>query len=319
MQFPVEFTDPQVGLANIDVLLRWLNELPRQSEALVERLVAGPDNAELLAACGLTAEPAADVRDTFDMAVRLIQRGRDDSDAVAAVALATAVARAGGQNVRSLPFGYDGPRVEHEGWLRREDLTRFLTQLGGLVVGSQFNADAARKAVEFALHEFWLQVKQFDEWQPGMKSGSGWIEVIQPQAAGIARAAQIAAEPATPAKKSVAPTDGLSTKAADLAPIPANMTKTEVDGGTPTDAKGEHSPESPTGYLGGASLADAFGIHATRRDAFFRQLERQRLKLGDDSWHEVREPRPNSPRFLYRADSPKVCEVAAAYKKPKSV
>lgn len=285
---------------------------------LIKRLLGGPDYAELLRACGLPAEPAANVRDGFDMAVRLIQRGRAESDAAAAVALAAVVGRAGGQNVRSLPFGYDGPRVEHEGWLRREDLTRWLTQLGGLVVGGRLNADSARLAVEYAIREYWLRAEQFDEWQPGMKSGSGWIEVIQPQAAGIARAAQMAAEPAA-AKKSVAPMDGLSAKAADLAPTPASMTKTEADGGTPGETKGESRPESPTGYLGGASLADALGIHATRRDAFFRQLERQRVSLGDDSWHEVRNPRPNNPRFLYRADSPKVCAVAAAYKKSKSV
>jgi hypothetical protein len=64
--------------------------------------------------------------------------------------------------------------------------------------------------------------------------------------------------------------------------------------------------------------ADALGVHATRREAFFRQLERQRKALGDDSWHEVREPRPNSPRFLYRADSSKLRDLAATYTNPKT-
>jgi hypothetical protein len=76
-------------------------------------------------------------------------------------------------------------------------------------------------------------------------------------------------------------------------------------------------PESPTGFLGGAALADALGVHGTRRDAFFRQLERQRTSLGDDCWHEVHEPRPNSPRFLYRVDSPEMRQLAKAYKDPK--
>jgi hypothetical protein len=31
----------------------------------------------------------------------------------------------------------------------------------------------------------------------------------------------------------------------------------------------------------------------------------------------VHDPRPNSPRFLYRADSPKLRDLAAAYKHPK--
>jgi hypothetical protein len=72
-----------------------------------------------------------------------------------------------------------------------------------------------------------------------------------------------------------------------------------------------------TGFLGGAELADALGIHATRRDAFFRTLERHRMSLGDNCWHEVREPRPNSPRFLYCADSPKLLDLATGYKTPK--
>ena len=77
------------------------------------------------------------------------------------------------------------------------------------------------------------------------------------------------------------------------------------------------APEAATGFLGGSALADALGVHTTRRDAFFRQLERQRITLGDDCWHEVREPRPNSPRYLYRADAPKVRDLAAGYSSAK--
>jgi len=78
------------------------------------------------------------------------------------------------------------------------------------------------------------------------------------------------------------------------------------------------APDSSAGYLGGDALADALGIHTTRRKAFLRQLGRERLSLGDDCWHEVLDPRPNSPRFLYRVDSPKLCEIAARYKTPKT-
>jgi hypothetical protein len=76
-------------------------------------------------------------------------------------------------------------------------------------------------------------------------------------------------------------------------------------------------PDSPTGFLGGAALADALAVHSTQRDAFFQRLMRQRMSLGDDCWHEVRDPRPNSPRFLYRVDSPKLRDLAAGYKNPK--
>lgn len=71
------------------------------------------------------------------------------------------------------------------------------------------------------------------------------------------------------------------------------------------------------GYLGGTDLADALGVHASRRDAFFRQLERKRTSLGDDSWQEVYDPRPNSPRFQYRVDSAQLVQLAAAYQNPK--
>ena len=88
----------------------------------------------------------------------------------------------------------------------------------------------------------------------------------------------------------------------------------------PTETtSGSSEPEStPTGFLGGEDLARALGIHATRREAFFRQLERKRKDLGDDCWHEVRDPRPNSPVLFYRADSATVKKWAAKYKAPKS-
>jgi hypothetical protein len=73
-----------------------------------------------------------------------------------------------------------------------------------------------------------------------------------------------------------------------------------------------------TGFLGGEALADALGVHASRRDAFFKQLERERRSLGDEYWQEVSNRRANTPRFQYRADSPKLHQLAAAYKKPKS-
>jgi hypothetical protein len=70
------------------------------------------------------------------------------------------------------------------------------------------------------------------------------------------------------------------------------------------------------GFVGGADLADALGVHPTRRNAFFRQLERRRRELGDANWHEVREPRPNAPRFIYRVDSPAIRSLAAGYQEP---
>jgi hypothetical protein len=88
----------------------------------------------------------------------------------------------------------------------------------------------------------------------------------------------------------------------------------------PEDAA--HSPKNglegaAIGFLGGAALADALGVHASQREAFFKRLERRRISLGDECWQEVANPRPNSPRFLYRADSAKVRALAATYQTPK--
>lgn len=72
-----------------------------------------------------------------------------------------------------------------------------------------------------------------------------------------------------------------------------------------------------SGYLGGVALANALGIPATRRNAFAQNLMRQRKILVDDCWHEVRDPQPNSPRYLYRVDSPQLRDLAAEYRTPK--
>lgn len=81
------------------------------------------------------------------------------------------------------------------------------------------------------------------------------------------------------------------------------------------NADGVRDP--PYGFLSGEDLADALGVHPSRREAFFQQLLRKRTSLGDDCWHEVLNPRPNSPRFFYRADSSKLGRLAASYKTPK--
>lgn len=101
--------------------------------------------------------------------------------------------------------------------------------------------------------------------------------------------------------------------------VVAELDRTTSDTPTVTSIiKSAQEPiRQPRGFMGGLELANALGVHPKQRDAFFRQLERLRLRLGDDSWHEVGEPRPNSPRYLYRADSPKLEDLAARYRTPK--
>ncbi len=84
-----------------------------------------------------------------------------------------------------------------------------------------------------------------------------------------------------------------------------------------TESDRADQPESPTGFLGGTPLADALGIHPTQRNAFFQKLKRKRKSLGDDAWHEIQNPRPNGPYFLYRVDSPELRKLAAGYHAPK--
>lgn len=79
----------------------------------------------------------------------------------------------------------------------------------------------------------------------------------------------------------------------------------------------ESGAKLPSGFLGGASLGAALGVPQSRRDAFLKQLERKRTTLGDDNWLEAAEPRPNAPRYHYRADAPAVIAIAAEYSRQK--
>ena len=83
----------------------------------------------------------------------------------------------------------------------------------------------------------------------------------------------------------------------------------------PLDA--ESCGDPPSGFLGGSDLTNTLGIHPSRRNAFFKKLERNRNSLGDDCWLETSDPRPNAPLFYYRADSQAVKDIAANYKTPK--
>ena len=77
-------------------------------------------------------------------------------------------------------------------------------------------------------------------------------------------------------------------------------------------------PVATIGFLGGAELANALGVHPSRREAFNKRLERARQKLGDGWWREVSNPRPNSPKFLYQAESPVVRTLAAKHTQSES-
>lgn len=84
------------------------------------------------------------------------------------------------------------------------------------------------------------------------------------------------------------------------------------------DTKETDAPAGQTvGNLGGEELANALGVHPDRRGAFFRQLQRLRTaKQLERLYDEVANPRPNDPKYKYRADSPELRQLAEKYREP---
>lgn len=160
------------------------------------RRMSSMTDEELLKLCELPEDSAADVLALLRTAARLLEQwSQQDSCAGAAVTMAAAMGRAGHWSVRSLPFGYEGPSIRHEGWIKRDDLALKLTQLGGLIGGRRFTAMHADTAIAHAIQEYWLREGRHDGWRPGMESGSGWKKVVQAQPVGLARATELAESP----------------------------------------------------------------------------------------------------------------------------
>ncbi len=80
----------------------------------------------------------------------------------------------------------------------------------------------------------------------------------------------------------------------------------------------QFSSDGPSGFLGVSELFAALGIPESQQDNFAQALSRNRRDLGDSNFHEVREPRPNAPKFLYRANAPELLRIAKRYQKPKA-
>jgi hypothetical protein len=89
----------------------------------------------------------------------------------------------------------------------------------------------------------------------------------------------------------------------------------ESAGGVATEAAmGSQLPLGrPSGLMGVTSLAKHFGIPQKNMHRFKKRLERERRGLGDGAFEEVQNPRPNTPRFLYNSNDPRIREIAAEY------
>lgn len=71
--------------------------------------------------------------------------------------------------------------------------------------------------------------------------------------------------------------------------------------------------QSALGYFGAAELSVVLRLRAEKCEAFIRKLQRERRKLGNGNWLEVRDPQPNSPAYLFRADADQVQKIAKSY------
>ncbi|MCL2647110.1 MAG: hypothetical protein FWD61_08910 [Phycisphaerales bacterium] len=159
---------------------------------------------ELLELCKLPADTSEDVRELLRLAALLLEKSTAGQHPEAAVTLvAAAMGQIVGCCVVSLPFGYSGPRVEHQGWIKRDNLEAMVAQLWGIIAGGKFHAELVPYTIDKAKQAYWLREDNYDAWRPGMESGTGWTKVVQAQPVGIVRARELAmassATAATPA------------------------------------------------------------------------------------------------------------------------
>jgi hypothetical protein len=90
-----------------------------------------------------------------------------------------------------LPFGYSGPRVQSHYWIDQTTVDRVTKQIVGLIFHDR-DPDAIAVTIEHAITEAvrlgFLDQKQYDAWQPGMASGSGWRYALMATPYGVAKA-----------------------------------------------------------------------------------------------------------------------------------
>jgi hypothetical protein len=90
-----------------------------------------------------------------------------------------------------LPFGYSGPRVQSHYWIDQTTVDRVTKQIVGLVFHDR-DPDAIAVTIEHAITEAvrlgFVDQKQYDAWQPGMASGSGWRYALMATPYGVTKA-----------------------------------------------------------------------------------------------------------------------------------
>lgn len=247
----IEYTPAK--LPAINTALKAGADPPKDGEPLSRGADALPEaqtpagllqDEELTALCGLSPDEAdmpAEAMAALRSAERLIHQNKhltlhDETLACAAVLVTAALGHLRRYRLVSLPFGYSGPRVAHDGWVRREDVERVWTQLAGLLHPAQTGqhlALTAEQAAGQACELNLVEPKDYDAWEPGMPSGSGWCKVLKPTVFGLAKA-----------RRTAAPTDDEDTTSRQRAAVVRGATEQEPQAmKVPTDPAPEPEGE----------------------------------------------------------------------------
>lgn len=105
--------------------------------------------------------------------------------------LTSALGRLSPHNLRHYPFGHSGPTIQSDGWVDRDTVEKVAHQIAGLMWS---DALAARVAIDIqhgltqALTLSFIEQVDYDAWQPGMASGSGWRAALSATPYGVTKA-----------------------------------------------------------------------------------------------------------------------------------
>jgi len=166
------------------------NEFPAEfPESHVRPVVPALTSDQLMKICCISAnaaESAADAIADFRIAEQLgsgdwFAASGADLRARTVTAVASGLGRLRRWYIVSFPFGYEGPQIDRQGWVKSEDVVRAAAQLVGIL-----QLDQAPKAVaagvaeglEEAVNTHLMERKPHDAWRPGMRSGSGQCQIV---------------------------------------------------------------------------------------------------------------------------------------------
>jgi len=105
--------------------------------------------------------------------------------------LAAALGQLPQHNPTHLPFGYSGPTVRSQQWIKRETMEQLGKQIVGMIwhdASPDTVASCVHGAVSRAIHLGYMEQQEYDAWRPGMRSGSGWRSAVTATPYGVTKA-----------------------------------------------------------------------------------------------------------------------------------